>query len=275
MHFRQNVVRAAMMIMAAGALGVLGPVAATAGGVDGIVVGSDRPQFSVNATVASDYRFRGFTQTRESTAVQGGFDIVWKGFYSGVWASNVDFGTVFDGTRFKEVADIEIVTYTGFKRKFQNNEVDLRAIAYFYPGNEGKIYSNGDLDYFELMAAFSREIHPNLTADLTIYYSPDYFGGTGRNWVFEGGLSRKLGAWGSAKPSLSARIAHSNGDESEGGFDYWYWNAGMSVVFANYFEFDIRYYDTFDVPTGVGSNGPLSCKNLCDGRVVARITFEN
>jgi len=42
----------------------------------------------------------------------------------------------------------------------------------------------------------------------------------------------------------------------------------------NYFEFDIRYFDAFDVPTG-GLTGITSCRNQCDGRVVARITFEN
>jgi hypothetical protein len=63
------------------------------------------------------------------------------------------------------------------------------------------------------------------------------------------------------------------GDESKGGFDYYYWNAGVSFVFADYFEFDLRYFDTFDVPSSALGTG--SCSNLCDGRVVARITFEN
>ena len=35
------------------------------------------PDFSVNATYTSDYRFRGFTQTREKPALQGGLD-AWR-----------------------------------------------------------------------------------------------------------------------------------------------------------------------------------------------------
>ena len=52
------------------------------------------PKFSVNATYTTDYRFRGFTQTHEKPALQGGFDVVWPYFYVGLWASSVDFGDV-------------------------------------------------------------------------------------------------------------------------------------------------------------------------------------
>jgi uncharacterized protein (TIGR02001 family) len=238
-------------------------------------VASDRPQISTNATFASDYRFRGFTQTRESAALQGGFDVLWRSFYVGVWATNVDFGRFQDlnsGT-WKDVASVEVVTYAGMKRKFANTELDFRAIYYAYPGeNAAAVGYSGDLSYYELMMGVTRELHPGLTGDLKVYWSPDYQGEVGHNWIVEGGLSRKLGTWGSLTPSLSARIGKSMGDEDKGGFDYYYWNVGMSVLFANYFEFDIRYYDTIDVPTAaLGS----SCRNLCDGRVVARITFEN
>jgi hypothetical protein len=88
--------------------------------------------------------------------------------------------------------------------------------------------------------------------------------------VFEAGLARKFNKHGFVTPSLSARIGWSEGDEKAGGIDYGYWNAGVSFLFADYFEFDIRYFDTFEMPSSVGS-----CTDRCDGRVVARITFEN
>ena len=64
--------------------------------------------------------------------------------------------------------------------------------------------------------------------------------------MFEAGLARKFNRHGSVTPSLSARIGWSEGDEKNGGIDYGYWNAGVSFLFADYFEFDIRYFDTFD-----------------------------
>jgi uncharacterized protein (TIGR02001 family) len=230
--------------------------------------GDGGPQFSANATVTSDYRFRGFTQTREHSALQGGVDVTWRHFYAGVWASNVDYGSVFSGGRWHDVADVEVISYTGVRHKFDRVGLDFRAIYYAFPGAFGLPQ---DLDYFEVMGGISAEIHKGLTADFKVYYSPDYQGEVGRNWVYEGGLARKLGTFGSISPSVSARLGYSAGDESKGGFDYYYWNAGFSFVFAQYFEFDLRYYDTFDVPTAIAG----SCRDRCDGRVVARITFEN
>jgi uncharacterized protein (TIGR02001 family) len=265
MRYEQSAFRALGMAGALAASAILG--AAQAAEPDPVGTNGG-PQFSANATVTSDYRFRGFTQTRERSALQGGVDVTWRQFYTGVWASNIDLGSVNNGGRWHDVADIEVISYAGVRQKFGGFGVDLRALYYAFPGAYGLPQ---DLDYFEVMAGVSREIHNSLTADFKVYYSPDYQGEVGRNWVFEGGLTRKLGTFGSLAPALSARLGYSAGDESKGGFDYWYWNAGFSVIFHDYFEFDLRYYDTFDVPTAIAG----SCRDSCDGRVVARITFEN
>ena len=226
-------------------------------------------QWSAYAGYATDYRFRGFTQTHEKSALQGGVDVTWRQFYVGAFATNVDFGRVADASgRWHDAADYEIDTYIGVKQKLGGFEADLRAIYYAYPGAFGLPQR---LDFFEIKAGLSREVLPSLTTDLQIYYSPDYQGETGRNWVFEGGVVRKLASYGPLAPSLSARLGYSAGEEAKGGFDYWFWNAGVSMVFADYFEFDLRYFDTFDVPTALAG----SCRNRCDGRIVARITFEN
>ena len=47
---------------------------------------------SGNVGLFSDYVFRGYTQTINEPALQGGFDLEHStGFYAGVWASNVDW----------------------------------------------------------------------------------------------------------------------------------------------------------------------------------------
>ena len=55
---------------------------------------------SANIAFATDYRFRGISQTDKDFAIQGGFDYAWdSGFYIGTWASNVDnFSPAPDGT---------------------------------------------------------------------------------------------------------------------------------------------------------------------------------
>ncbi len=46
---------------------------------------------SANVGLTSDYVFRGFSQTAEGPAIQGGFDATCGMFYAGVWASSLDF----------------------------------------------------------------------------------------------------------------------------------------------------------------------------------------
>lgn len=280
MQRKQGAVRAVALCAAIATSALFGAAAANAGGRDTIneVTGGGGPTFSVNATFASDYRYRGFTQTQEKATLQGGFDAAWPNFYAGLWASGVDFGEQFTGSGYRDAEGVEVVSYAGLRRKnfMFGYDVDLRTSYYAYPGMIG-VYNTGsgtlkDLDYVEFMAAAGKEWMPGLRLDSRIFYSPDYQGGTGQNWVFESSVARKLPTVWSIAPTFSATLGSSYGEKSEGGLDYYYWNAGFSFVFADYFEFDLRYYDTFDVSQqDLGS----SCSRLCDGRVVARITFEN
>src|SRR5205809_6327389 len=51
-----------------------------------------------NATLISDYRFRGISQTYQKPAFQGGFDYAHaSGLYAGNWNSNVSQGAGFPG----------------------------------------------------------------------------------------------------------------------------------------------------------------------------------
>ena len=59
-------------------------------------VEAPKSDFSVSGNVGlfSDYIFRGYTQTENNPALQGGFDVEHaSGLYAGVWASNVDWTT--------------------------------------------------------------------------------------------------------------------------------------------------------------------------------------
>jgi uncharacterized protein (TIGR02001 family) len=82
---------------------------------------------SGNATLISDYRFRGFTQTDHGPAFQGGFDVAHKsGFYLGNWNSNV-LSNFFNG------ASLEMDFYGGYKGSVGPFSYDLGAIYYYYP----------------------------------------------------------------------------------------------------------------------------------------------
>jgi uncharacterized protein (TIGR02001 family) len=82
-----------------------------------------------NATLVTDYRFRGVSQTNKKPAFQGGFDIAHKsGFYVGNWNSNVD-SAMYNG------ANIEMDFYGGFKATTGDFSWDVGALYYYYPGS--------------------------------------------------------------------------------------------------------------------------------------------
>jgi len=80
-----------------------------------------------NATLISDYRFRGFTQTNYGPAFQGGFDVAHaSGFYLGNWNSNVA-QALYAG------ASLESDFYGGFKGELMKDlGYDVGILHYMY-----------------------------------------------------------------------------------------------------------------------------------------------
>ena len=88
---------------------------------------ADAPEVSpitANVTVASNYIYRGLTQTNNKPAIQGGFDYAHEsGLYIGNWNSNISW--INDGygassnpkTNAGVSAPIEMDFYAGFKKE--------------------------------------------------------------------------------------------------------------------------------------------------------------
>ena len=134
-----------------------------------------------NVTLATDYVFRGFSQTNEAPAISGGFDYGFEGgFYLGIWGSNVNFG---EGSN----TSTEIDLYGGYA--FDVSETvsfDFGYVYFVYPGE------TDSLNYSEFLASVS-------ISDFSfgIVYSPDYFGSDSDAVVLNADYSFSLGgAWG-------------------------------------------------------------------------------
>jgi len=82
-----------------------------------------------NATLITDYRFRGISQTFQKPAFQGGFDYAHaSGLYAGNWNSNISQGAGFPG------GNLEMDFYGGYKKAFGDLGLDVGFIYYYYPG---------------------------------------------------------------------------------------------------------------------------------------------
>lgn len=86
---------------------------------------SDGITISGSATVVSDYRFRGFSQSNEKAAIQGGITVSHdSGLYVGTWGSSIGFA---NGT--------EIDLFAGYARELGSGiKADVGVTSYFYPG---------------------------------------------------------------------------------------------------------------------------------------------
>ncbi len=92
----------------------------------------------LNASITSNYIWRGTTQTNDNPAFQAGADLGFEsGFYLGAWASNVDF---LDETTY------ELDVYGGYGGSSNGFSYDLGYIAYIYDGD-------GELDFGEVYAS--------------------------------------------------------------------------------------------------------------------------
>ncbi|MGH8810134.1 MAG: TorF family putative porin, partial [Noviherbaspirillum sp.] len=91
-------------------------------------------EVSFNASVTSDYRYRGISQTRLKPALQGGADYTHNpsGFYAGTWLSTIKWIKDAGGD-----SDIEWDVYGG-KRGELGADVtyDVGVLTYVYPSNK-------------------------------------------------------------------------------------------------------------------------------------------
>jgi len=200
------------------------------------------PDVAWNVAVTSDYVFRGFSQTDEEPALQGGVDLTFdSGFYAGAWASNVDFG---DDT------DAEVDLYGGFRTEAGGFALDFGAIAYLYVNAPDL---TDEYDYVEFKAAASRAVGP-VTLGGAVYYSPDFFGLDGNATYVEANASFTP----APKWTVNGAVGYQYLDVNE---DYGSWNAGVAYAITDNIVLDGRYF-------GSDIDSPLS-----DDRAVATVKF--
>jgi uncharacterized protein (TIGR02001 family) len=178
-----------------------------------------------NIALATDYVFRGFSQTNEDPAISGGFDYAFdNGFSVGTWASNVNFDSD---------TSTEIDLYAGYGFEVSDGvTVDLAYVYFVYPGD------TDDFNYSEFVASVSFG-----DASLGLVYSPDYFGTDDSaiilNADYSVGLADNLG--------LDLHIGYSDVDADDffdaGESSYIDYSAALTTSGAGV-DFALTYYGT-------------------------------
>ena len=215
--------------------------------------------FSVNggATVVSDYRFRGISQSDRRIAIQGTISVSHSsGFYGTVWGSSIDDYVAFSG-------DTELDLIIGYKKTFGSTTVDGGVLYYYYPG----FTFGANTDFAEPYLSVSHVIGP-VTGKATIAYAPKQKGlsmnkSKDDNLYLAGDLSYAIPK---TPISLTGHIGHSF-EESwiTGGEKYTDWSIGASVT-KGPITAGLSYVDTDISPAFFGSS-----HNITKGGVVASL----
>ncbi len=196
---------------------------------------ADEPSYAFSLTGATDYVWRGVSQSDNNPAIFATAQVNYGNFYAGVGAENVDFAGI----------DTEYDLWAGWSAPVGPVTLDIGLVRYGYIDAP----SGPDLDTLELKVAASTTFG-QATVGAAVYYTDDFFATEDdATYVELNGRYTVDDRW-----SVSGAVAQ----QDFSGGDYTTWNAGVSYAIASNVSLDLRYSDT-----------DLDNNDLADGRVVA------
>ena len=205
-------------------------------------IGADDMDVSANVGFVTDYAFRGISQSNETVALQGGFDVSHnKGLYAGVWGSNVNFN---DG----DEASVETDIYAGYSKSVNGINYDVGAIYYAYPRADSAL----NYDFWEASFAVGYDFQL-FSASASVNHSPEFFGETGKAQYYAASVDVPL----PKDVTLSTHLGRQN---IERGNNYTDWSVGLGYALEG-FDLSLKYVDT-------NLDEPTQCVDGCESRVI-------
>jgi len=202
-----------------------------------------------NVSMATDYVWRGISQTDNQMAISGGLDYSHEsGIYVGTWASNIDASIGDNG----HDPQVELDLYGGYRGEAGPISYDLGLIQYTYPGftsiNTVEVYAGGGYKISDMVSASAK-----------YSYSSDWFDTGDSAWRLEAAVDVSL----PMDFGLSAGLAKNDGD-AFGNNDYMDYKVGLSKSLVG-LDFGLTYTDTDLSTAECGSN-------ICDSKVVFSVS---
>jgi uncharacterized protein (TIGR02001 family) len=184
---------------------------------------------SSNVTLASEYVWRGVTQSNEDPAIQGGFDISHSsGLYIGTWASSLEFNSAKT-----DAASTEIDIYAGYRGQLAGLTYDVGYLRYIYA--EQNEDNSADYGFGEIYASVTKSLDSLPLSPLVqvgVNVSPDFYGEDGLGVYVYKSVSAGLpfGIIG----NVTTGYQDVEGDKTTAaGYDYWHYSIGASKSIGN------------------------------------------
>jgi uncharacterized protein (TIGR02001 family) len=226
--------------------------------------------WTATLSAATDYSYRGISQTQRQVAVQPSFtyetptvsENVPLSAYLGAWGSNVYFGNTNP-----TVAEIDLITGLRAKALESKLTFDLGYIRYNYLGAPSNLFY--DFNEFGLVVGYDFGVAQLQGA---VRYSPNFFGNSGIAWYKWGQLSVPL-SFIKLNENVAFKLYGTLGNQyverftnyGIGNNNYWDWQIGFTATVWGV-DLTIAYIDTnLDVPNcGATMN--------CDARAIFTIS---
>jgi len=249
------------------ALFAAGAVIAAAPAQAQIRLGETGLTATVTGTFASDYLFRGLSQTRSRMAYQASAEVEHEsGIYIGGFISNVRFA----GLDARQEVDV----YGGYRFTAFDTKFDIGVIGYLYPGYTSVPGGIARLNYWEGYIMAKREFGP-VTVSGAFHASPDFFGTSGEGFHVQGGLDYATGIW---DVTVAGRVGYQWIERNAvfAGPDYAWWSIGLSRPFTipnvGVVTATIAYYQT---SISTGRCFPLAAggQDVCGARAYGSLSI--
>lgn len=218
--------------------------------------------FTAGATLTSDYRFRGISQTDRGAAIQGWvqYDHA-SGFFANVWASNIDFN---DSATYDSSLEVDLTA--GYNHAFsEQTSAGIKAVYYWYADADTPA-GFPDYDYFEVIANVAHDFgKAAVSAELA--WTPDNFGETNDAVALTGGVSVPITdsfIFFDGGVAASGHLGYQWLDTSASLPDYLYYDLGVTATWG-IFDVDVRWVGTDVSNTTCGSD-------ICEDGVVLSVT---
>ncbi|MGH1466009.1 MAG: TorF family putative porin [Cognatishimia sp.] len=176
-----------------------------------LAVNAQELNYFGSVDITSNYTVAGVTQTNDNPALQAYLEAEMNGFYFGVFATNVEFGTN---------DNLEVDLSVGYRHDFEGGQyLDVGYARYFFDGVTGNCCG-------EIYGVFGTPFSDAIWGELYVAYDPN-----AKTWD----RSVTLGGVISDTVEVSATLGESDVFGTE------YWDAGATFNLTDRVSADLRY----------------------------------
>jgi len=242
---------------------------------------------AIGGNVASDYNFRGISQSDRHASGGAYFELQYNGIVNG----QLYFATAMQAIDLQTGTEVDF--YAGWRNTWGKLSLDIGYIYYWYP-KEKPTYGNAvafDTDFQEVYVKAAYAITPDVTFGLSVFYTPDVLHlstAAGLNgldgiyteaslkWVTPLATPTRYGPLGMY---VSGAVGYWDIEQNAaifGGVDvsYTYYNVGVAFTLSA-LTLDLRYHDTdLSAAECVAFTGFGPAGRWCSGAFIAKLSFD-